>query len=304
MSQLSHLARNDHRSNEFPRSTTRIDPRFGLSAAARGRSFRYSLLLGIIAGLAFSMALWAYEAILLFQAHVAYAWIPVVVGSVLAMLICMSAGILTWIFNRALLGLVFWVIAARLVASLALDIPLRIAPRLMILFEPGLSSRFPAYPMTSTFQTWGWFGTIWLAIFFGILGLLQITLVEQAVPATTSGGRLFPYVVFVPVMLIASFMSSNMINEQLRAPFIETDSAIQFVLDNPNMSVTSTLAREKHYGTIQTLSPVLDQPRRLFLGKYDNSYYQVDILIDFNGTWADCNTANTQPVYCRLDSSQ
>lgn len=304
MSNFQPPGHSNHRLNGLPRSATRIDSRFGLGAAARGRSFRYSMLLGAVAGLAFSLALWAYEAILLFKAHVAYAWIPVVVGTLLAMLICLSAALLTWVLNRALLGLVFWVVAARLVASLALDIPLRIAPRLMILFEPGLSSRLPVYPMTSTFQTWGWFGTIWLAIFFGILGLLQITLVEQAVPSTSSAGRLIPYFVFVPVMLVASFMSSNMINEQLRAPFIETNAAIQFAIDHPEINVSSTNARDMHFGTIQTLSPALNQSRRLFLGKYDDSYYQVDVLIDFNGTWADCNTANTQPVYCKMDTTQ
>jgi len=130
MSNFPHHGQVNHRSNGLPRSTTRIDSRFGLGAAARGRSFKYSILLGSIAGLAFSLALWAYEAILLFRAHVAYAWIPVVVGTLLAMLICLSAALLTWVLNRALLGLIFWVVAARLVASLALDIPLRIAPRL------------------------------------------------------------------------------------------------------------------------------------------------------------------------------
>jgi len=85
---------------------------------------------------------------------------------------------------------------------------------------------------------------------------------------------------------------------------METNAAIQFAIDHPDINVSSTTARDMHFGTIQTLSPDLNQPRRFFLGKYDDSYYQVDVLIDFNGTWADCNTANTQPVFCKLDTTQ
>ena len=288
----------------FPRPTLQSVPRSGMTTVVRIRSFRYTLLLGAITGLVFSLALWAYEAVLLIMAHVAYAWIPVVVGTILSMFVSTAAALLTWVFNRGLLGLVFWVVAARLVATLALTIPLGIAPRLMIFLEPGLASRLPAYPMTASFQTWGWFGTIWLAIFFAIIGLLQITLVDQAVPATTSAGRLIPYFVFIPVMLIASFMSSNMINEQLRAPFLETNQALQFAIDHQNTSVDPLIARTMHLSTIETMSSLFNQPRRLFLGKYDASYYQVDILIDFNGTWADCTTANTQPVFCKITPTQ
>src|SRR5512137_1885458 len=77
------------------------------------RTFRYSLWLGAISGLAFSLALWGYEAFLFFRAHVAYPWLPMLTGTILCVLICTLAALLTWLVNRALLGLVFWVLAAR-----------------------------------------------------------------------------------------------------------------------------------------------------------------------------------------------
>jgi hypothetical protein len=265
---------------------------------SKNRFLRYTLLLGLIAGLAFSLALWGYESILLIQAHVAYPWIPILVGTSLCILVCMLAALLTWFVNKAVLGLVFWVLASRLIAELAITLPLKITPALMMFFEPGLRARLPVYPMNDTFQTWAGFGTVWLAIFLGILGLLQLTMVESAVPATTSAGRLAPYFVFIPVMVLASVLSSNMINEQLRAPLIATDRLIEFAVDHQNTNVDQATARQMHLSSVSTISGLINRPRRLFLGHYDNYFGQVNVLIDFQGEWVDCTTVSGQPVFC------
>ena len=280
-------------------SLTRLGSKPRVGRVISARTFRYTLRLGAISGLVFSLALWAYEAILLFGAHVAYPWIPLLIGTLVCMLFCTLAAMLTLLVNRSLLGIVFWVLAARGIAELALYLPLKISPSLMKLLEPGLRSRLPIYPINATLQTWAGFGTIWLAIFLGILGLLQLTLVDQGVPATTAAGRLIPFFIFIPVMLIASVMSSNMINEQLRAPLLATDDAIQFAVDHQNASVDPVIARQMHLVTVNDLSALFNRPRRIFLGKYDDFFSQVDVLIDFNGIWADCTTAYTQLVNCK-----
>ena len=282
----------------LPASAARIGARSGMDKAIRKRTFRYTLFLGIGGGLAYSLALWAYEAFLLVQAHAAYPWIPALVGSLACVLLCTAAALLTWLVRRALLGIVFWVVAARLVSELAILLPLKIAPALMIFFEPALRSKLPAYPINSAFQTWIGINTVWLAIFFAILGLLQITLVETAVPATTAAGRLTPYFIFVPVMILASVMSSNMINEQLRAPLIQTNNVLQFAIDHQNGNVDPVIAREMHMGIVGTIPTLINRPRRLFLGTYDDYYHAVDVLVDFNGVWVDCSIIYNQPVNC------
>ncbi len=264
----------------------------------RARSFRYTLLLGAIAGLAFSSALWAYETIIFIQAHVAYAWLTMLVGTLLCALICTTAAFFTWLVNKALLGIIFWVVAARGIAELAIYLPLRIVPAMMIFLEPGLRSRLPFHPINSTFQVWAGFGTVWLAILLGILGLLQLTLVDASVPAISSGGRLGAYFIFVPVMILASVLSSNMINEQLRAPMIGTNNVIQFAIDHQNEKIDPAIARANHMGAVSNISGLLNRPRRIFLGKYDDYYSQVDILVDFQGEWVDCTTISGQAVNC------
>jgi hypothetical protein len=284
-------------------SNNRTGPKPGLLGALNYKSFRYSLLLAAIAGLIFSLALWGYEAILFIQAHLAYPWLPMLVGTILCVLVCTLAAFLTWLLNRALLGAIFWILASRLIAELAIRLPLEIVPGLMKFFEPGLQSRLPVYPITDTFRTWAGFGTVWLAIFLGILGLLQLTLVESSVPATTSAGRLMAYFIFIPVMLLASVMSSNMINEQLRAPLIATDRLIQFAIDHQNTSVDPVIARQMHLSSVDTIKNSINRPRRLFMGQYDEFFSQVNVLIDFKGEWVECSTISAQPVFCKSISN-
>jgi len=281
-------------------STTRFDPKPRTSAAIIGKTFRYSLWLGAITGFVLSSAIWAYEAILLFRAHVAYPWLPYLVGAILFMAACTLAALLTCWVNRALLGILFWGLAGRLMAVLAISIPLKIVPGLMFILEPGLRSRLPAYPINATFRGWEGLATVELIIFLGLLGLLQLTLVDQAVPATSPAGRLTAYFVFVPIVLLVSAMLSDMVNQPLRAPLVATNTLIQFALDHQNTNVDPAIARQMHLSTVDPIASLIDRPRRLFLGTYDETYFQVDVLIDFGGEWVDCTTASLQPVFCKI----
>ncbi len=273
----------------------------GMSGALGSNYLRYSLWLGAITGFVISSALWADDMVLLIQAHIAYPWISCLAGTILFIGVCTSAALLTWLVNRALLGIVFWVLAGRLMAVLLITIPLKIAPGVMFIFEPGLQSRLPAYAVNSTFRSWDWFGTVVLAIFFGILGLLQLTLVDQSVPAVSPAGRLTAYFVFVPIVLLASVMVGDMINQQLRAPLLATNQLIQFAIDHENTKVDPAIARQMQLSTIDPIARLINRPRRLFLGKYDETFSQVDVLIDFGGEWVDCTTVNLQPVYCQIE---
>ncbi len=265
----------------------------------RDRTRRYSLRLGAAAGLVFSLSLWAYEAVLFIGAHVAYPWLPVLVGTFLCVLVGAGAALLTHWVNRALLGVFFWIVAAGLIAVIAITLPLKIVPALMKVLEPALQFRLPVYPINASFRTWAVFGTIWLAIFFGILGLLQITLVEGATPASTNAGRLVPYFIFLPVVILASVMSSNLINSQLRAPLLGTDKLIRFAIENEGTTVDPALARQMHLSSLNTVADLIDRPRRLFLGTYDVSYWQVEVLVDFDGEWVTCTTVGGEPVFCK-----
>jgi len=263
----------------------------------------HTLWLGVGTGLTFSLALWAYEAILFVGRHVAYPWLTLLAGTVLVVAVTSLAALLTHLVNKAVLGIAFWALAAVAVAQLSILVPIKTVPSLMKLLEPGLRSALPDYPITSSFRTWVGVDTAWLALFFAILGLLQLTLVEQATSAATNVGRWVPYFIFIPVMLLASVWSNNQINSQLRAPLLVTDDLIQFAVDNRDIEVDPLLARQMHLSSVKLIADLLNRPRRLFLGSYDESYWQVEVLIDFDGEWANCTVIHEQPVFCEPPSN-
>ena len=100
-------------------------------------------------------------------------------------------------------------------------------------------------------------------------------------------------------MLLASVMTSNMINQQLRAPLLRTNYLIQYAIDHQNITIDPELARQMHMSSLDLISSLIDRPRRLFLGSYDEYFTQVFVLIDFDGAWAECTTVQTYPVYCK-----
>ena len=101
-------------------------------------------------------------------------------------------------------------------------------------------------------------------------------------------------------MLIASTMTGNVINEQLREPLIAANEVIQFAVDHQNETVSLQAARAVHLSALNHVMDLIDKPYRLFLGSYDKNFGQVDVYVDFDGQWVDCLLIYAQPVSCDL----
>lgn len=270
---------------------------------AGGRVQIYTLLFGVVSGLTFSLASWGYEAIIGSQAHIAYVWVSLLVGTAGCVVLSSLAAMFTYWTNNTLMGVVFWILAAVLTTELSIALPLKIIPRLALFFEPRLSTWLPPHPYDDAIKTWIMIGFFSLGAFYIFCGLLQIVLVERAAAAATPGGRLAPYLFCVTVMVMASWLANNLANDLLRPPFINTNNLIQYALDNQGKTIDPTLARNMHLGSLNSISSLLDRPRRLFLGKFNGAYGQVEVLIDFSGTWASCITIYGQPIFCKTISS-
>jgi hypothetical protein len=259
----------------------------------------YSIILGAGAGLAFALFLWGFEFFSLISAHVAYAWLPGVIGMIACVLLCTLAAFLTRILKNALLGVVFWVLAAVGIAQLLVAIPIKITPWMMGILEPGLLTHLSSNSFNESFRFLAGTATILLAVFFGILGLLQNTLVDSAVPAVRPVGRMTPFLVMITVMIIASTMSGEIIKEKFREPLLVTNNLIQFGINHQGEVVPFQEALNVHLSTLDTVKDLINRPYRLFLGTYESSFGQVNVLVDFDGEWVDCTLINAQPVFCK-----
>ncbi|MFC2065102.1 hypothetical protein ACFLXB_08410 [Chloroflexota bacterium] len=259
-----------------------------------------SLFYGVIIGFTYALVYWGYDSLILMNSHVAYAWLQFIIGAICSILIFSLAALLTYLANKSWAGLVFWVLAARLVAELTIAIPLKIVPFIMKLFEPEIAVWIPAHTYSSTTDTWITIAFIGLAIFSGILGLLQIVLVEQAAEAQAQFSQIMPFILSIIIILIGSVMVINLVSERLQPAMVAVDDLISFTIDNKGVEIDPALAREMHYGAIRGVIEHVNTPYRLFLGDYDRTFTQIDIIIDFHGKWITCNTVGGNITYCKL----
>ena len=142
-------------------------------------------------------------------------------------------------------------LAARLIAGLTIAIPLKIVPFIMKLFEPEIAVWVPTHYNTSTTDTWVMIAFIGLGIFAGLLGLLQMVLVEQAAKSQAPFSRIMPFILSVIIILIGSGIVINLVNERVQPAMVAVDDLITFAIDNQGKEIESTLAREMHYGAIR-----------------------------------------------------
>ena len=259
-----------------------------------------SLLYGVIIGFTYALIYWGYDSLILLNSHVAYAWLQFVIGAICSVLIFSLAAILTYLTNRSLAGLVIWVLAARLVAELTIAIPLKIVPFIMKVFEPEIAIWVPAHSYSSTTDTWITIAFIGLAIFCGILGLLQIVLVEQASSSQALFSRIMPFILSSIIIVIGSVMVINLVQERLQPAMVAVDDLITFAIDNQGVEVEPALSREMHYGAVRGVIDYIKTPYRLFFGDFDRTFTQIDIIIDFHGKWVTCKTVAGNITYCEL----
>lgn len=259
-----------------------------------------NLLYGATVGIIFALVFWGYDAFLLSQAHAAYAWLPLVIGLMFSSVIFTLVALLTYLANKSIVGLIIWVMAARLVIELTIAIPIKITPIVMKILEPELAAWIPSHAYNTTFKVWISMGFLWLAIFSGILGLMQLILVEQIAHVSIPFKRVSPYVLISIIMLIGSLVANNLINEQFRSPILAINGLVNFAVDNKDIDVEPILARQMHLGALGGVRDFLKPSFRLFLGGYDDTFSQVDVLIDFDGKWILCSTVNGTPTYCRM----
>ena len=268
------------------------------------KNFSATLLYGAIIGFTFSLMYWGKDTLLLGNSNMAYAWLQFVIATICVMFIFSLAAFLTNLINKALAGIVIWVVAARFIAELTVAIPIMITPYFMKIIEPGLIIWVPVHTYTATTKVWITVGFMGLAIFSGVLGFLQLLLVEQAEQYVSPASRIMPFIMTIVIMLVGSVLVINLVNERIQPPMVAVNKLINFSIENKDIKVDPDLAREMHLGALNEVRDMVVTPFRLFLGDYDETFSQVDVIIDFNGNWVTCKTVSGNLTYCKLAERQ
>jgi hypothetical protein len=140
---------------------------------------------------------------------------------------------------------------------------------------------------------------VWVALFVCLAGILQIPLAEPAVFSTSFFGKIAPLIVCSIIMIISGTILDTVINEPLRSPILEMNETIQFSLDHRGEEIDRALAQAMHMTSLRGIQDVIDRPRRLIVGSFDQWFGQVNIFVQFGDTWVDCVTVYNQPSFCK-----
>jgi hypothetical protein len=260
----------------------------------------YGMLYGIVAGITFASASWGWDAYLLSKFHGYLPWFSLVAGIILCAIV---GGVLGWLTARtqnSLLGLIFWLLAAIFFAWLVVSLPLQIAPYIISKINPQLGKLLD-YSKNIEFIFRFSVALAWVIPFALIIGVTQLPITEPAIFSTSGFGKLKPFFFCVIVMAISGFVSDSLINEHFRNAIMGIDKTIQFVVDNKNNDdIDPALSREMHARALSTVEEYIQDSRHLFVGEYDEFLGEIHVMVDFDGTWIDCDVIYNQPSNCKI----
>lgn len=253
---------------------------------------------GAAAGLAFAVALWGYDWSLLANSHALFPWIKFILGAPLSMLACGLAGWLTSHFGKPLPGILFWAMTAGLLAWFTSLVPLILAPAITGLLKPEIQ---PLLQCTPSANLWAKIGVafFWIIIPSFILAIVQIPLIMPAVFSVSSFGKVAPHLIGVFLMLLGGTVVDSLNNDPLRAPIYGLDKTIQFALDTRGQEVDPLESRKMHLASLRKVEDIVHESRQLVVGRCDPLLENVDVLVNFNGNWAECSTFFGQTISCK-----
>ena len=262
------------------------------------RRQKFGFSYGAAAGLAFAIALWGYDGLLLSASHGMFPWLKLIVGGTLTTLTGGVAGWLTSRYEKIPLGILFWICSSALFGLYLNIVPLVLAPRIIGLLVPEISSRL-------LYTTYNNLPTL-IAVAFGwnivasIIGsIIQIPMLEPAVFSLSGMGKIKPHLVIAFLMLISGGVADGLVNKPLRDPIVLMDETFQFIIDTRGQEVDKAASRDKHLASFRNITDVIQESRQLVVSQYDRLLENVTILINFNGQWVECPTFYSLPLTCQ-----
>ena len=260
----------------------------------------FGLWYGMVVGFGFSVFAWGIDGYLLNEFHGLHPWIKFIVGGILCSGIGGVTGWLTARVNKSFYALFFWLTAAYLFARLTVNVPLKFAPAVMSIIEPGTRGLLH-YTYYEEMGTRALVAFTWIGIIIAIVGLLQIPMSDSAVFSNSAFGKIMPMLVSVVLMgICGTIVDNGLINEPLRSAVEATDHTIQYVVDQRGKEVNLAEARQMHTGAFRSTQDLVTAERKMVVSSYDSSLGEVRILIQFKGSWVECQVFYNQLSSCKV----
>ncbi|MFZ3071369.1 MAG: hypothetical protein WA110_09660 [Anaerolineaceae bacterium] len=268
-----------------------------MTAQFNRKQQRLGLIYGLVAGVVFAFTAWGIDAIKLSNAHIAYPFMKFLPGLIICVLTGCLVGWASIRIGKTWVALLLWLLFAVLLVWLMIYLPIKGNAALIKQFQPNLSG-FIEYPMVANVEQFRIIGMIALGLPCLLCGFFESHLVDQALASSSSMGTITMILVCALLMSGAGFGADDLINKHFREPVQVLDQLFEFALKNDGKEVEKTIARRMHLSVVEDLADLLHNPRQLTLIAYDSMLGQVDILVNFGGSWVRCTAIYSQPTRC------
>lgn len=252
----------------------------------------------MLAGLGFVLAAWGLDFAGLARAEAIFPWLKLLLGGTATLLVCTLAGWLVGRMDKVIPGILVWILVGGFLAWVASRLPFDgVYTFLLEWLDPQLKGMID-YPLSATVGARLGLLLFILTALFTFVGLLELPMIDTATQASAPAARWLPLCLCIPLALAAGFSADDMFNQPFRQPIASMDRLIRFAIQNQGQEINTDLARSMHLATLDPVMDVLNQPRRLIVGNYDDVFSDVYVMVDFGGKWSRCEVFNGAPLFC------
>lgn len=258
---------------------------------------RMGLVFGILAGLAYGLALWGWNAFQLWHAAAEPAWLMAGISILLVMGIAGLAGWLCARMDNAFVAFLVWVAVGVLFSWLALQTNFHLINRVVDLFYPEYRG-LHVYPLESFIRLFRGLMFVIIGFASGLAGVFQLYMVEAAVNAGAIQGK-----VAIIIANLIMFAAIGQITDYIcQRPLREPVAALAFSINDVKSAAAE--GREPDgmsQRSLKVLGDRIYRPYKLYSGTNDpNSLITGTVHVDFGGEWALCSVFEGSLGYCDL----
>jgi hypothetical protein len=258
---------------------------------------RSALWFGMAAGIIYATFAWGIDGFLLFKANASLPWLKL---SLALLPVPLMFGLASWLGAKAgnlITRTLLWISTACILCLLVSILTFQVYGEIVKLVYPQLGSRI------SYIVPEGIHGRLFvILVMTNILFIIGGMLFESASEAMISASGVISWLVPVGLCFAffagAGYVADSNFNTELRDQVISVNEQIEEV-SLLNLSSLSEY-EQRMVRRFTKLDVNLAGPRKLLVGSFDNSFSQVNILVDFDGNWANCLVMNGRVGNCEM----
>jgi len=258
---------------------------------------RREFILGVSAGLVYTILTWGYDALIINASNGSLAWVKFGIGLLPMMLLFGLIAVISASVNNLIIKMLIWMATATSMGYLTSIITFQGTAWAVKQIFPEVSA-YINY-VTPEDVSGRLFVIIVMTNIFFIFGGLFIDLASESLQkASGILGMFIPAIICLGFFAGAGYVADSNLNIELREQIIAVNEQIEVVakLDLNNLSERE----ERMIRRFTKLDVDLKSPRKLLVGNYDMFFSQVEVLINFDGVWTKCLAMDGRVGNCEM----